>query len=98
MNPCRCPARVGIALRKGFIRSSGEVKLRVPQVPFGRYGSGPNSADEPLRDTIAIYKNLPDPDPPEGLEDRLEDLLASGTWDKVFDDKAREQKTRTRKK
>src|SRR5436189_208690 len=28
MNPCRCPARVGTALHKGFIRPMGEVSLR----------------------------------------------------------------------
>src|SRR5690606_15828595 len=25
LNPCRCPARVGVALRKGFIRTTSEV-------------------------------------------------------------------------
>ena len=31
MNPCRCPARVGVALRKGFIGpTAGEVNLRKP--------------------------------------------------------------------
>src|SRR5690606_15101877 len=54
LNPCRCPARVGVALRKGFIRSTGEVQLRKPQTPFGRYGSGPDNEDAPLRDVMTI--------------------------------------------
>jgi RNA polymerase sigma-70 factor (ECF subfamily) len=92
MNPCRCPARVGIALKKGFIRSHGEVKLRPQQVPFGRYGSGPNQEDEPLRDTVAIYKSLPEPEPPEQLRAHLDELLTAGAWDKVRDEKERENK------
>src|SRR3954467_13643468 len=44
MNPCRCPARVGTALAKGFIRQvgpvGGEVSLRKPTLPYGRYGTG----------------------------------------------------------
>jgi RNA polymerase sigma factor (sigma-70 family) len=88
MNPCRCPARVGVALKKGFIRSSGEVNLRKPAVtPFGRYGAGPDSEDEPLRDVNAIYGNLPEPDPPEELPAHLVGLLEGGTWDKVRDKK-----------
>lgn len=71
MNPCRCPARVGTALAKGFIgRSSGEVSLRrtgeIP-IPYGRYGAGEGNDDAPLRDISAIYGNLPDPDPPADL-------------------------------
>jgi hypothetical protein len=65
MNPCRCPARVGTALNKGFIsqvpRSGGEVSLRKPE-PYGRYGTGIGNDDAPLRDIGAIYGSLPDPD------------------------------------
>jgi hypothetical protein len=70
-NPCRCPARVGIALAKGFIPPAGELSLR-PRLPaYGRYGNGPDSEDAPLRDVAAVYGNLPDPDPPEELKTRL---------------------------
>jgi RNA polymerase sigma factor (sigma-70 family) len=81
-NPCRCPARVGVAVSKGFIRSQGEVNLRKP-VPFGRYGSGPDNEDEPLRDVVAIYGNLPEPEPPDELEQRLYQLLDQGEWERV---------------
>lgn len=83
LNPCRCPARVGVAVSKGFIRAQSEVSLRKPSVPFGRYGSGPNNEDEPLRDVVAIYGNLPEPDPPEELKKRLEQLIDQGEWDRV---------------
>lgn len=73
MNPCRCPARVGTALAKGFIgRSSGEVSLRkAAEIPYGRYGTGQDNEDAPLRDISAIYGNLPDPEPPADLAAKL---------------------------
>ena len=70
-NPCRCPARVGIALSKGFIPPVGEVNLRKPLPAYGRYGVGPGQEDSPLRDIAAVYGNLPDPDPSEELKVRL---------------------------
>jgi DNA-directed RNA polymerase specialized sigma24 family protein len=80
MNPCRCPARVGTALHKGFIRpigrSTGEVSLRKAEVPYGRYGTGLGNEDVPMRDISAIYGSLPDPDPPDDLGARLVDALA----------------------
>lgn len=78
MNPCRCPARVGTALQKGFIRSvgpsGGEVSLRKPE-PYGRYGTGPGNDDVPMRDIAAIYGSLPEPDPPAGFDAKLIDRL-----------------------
>jgi RNA polymerase sigma-70 factor (ECF subfamily) len=77
MNPCRCPARVGTALHKGFIRPvgpvGGEVSLRKPSdvVPYGRYGTGAGNEDVPMRDIGAIYGGLPEPDPPADFGDRL---------------------------
>ena len=73
MNPCRCPARVGTALAKGFIgRSSGEFTLRkAAEIPYGKYGTGEGNEDAPLRDIAAIYGNLPDPDPPTDLAAKL---------------------------
>jgi RNA polymerase sigma-70 factor (ECF subfamily) len=80
MNPCRCPARVGTALAKGFIRQvgpvGGEVSLRKPQ-PFGRYGTGMGQDDVPMRDISAIYGGLPEPDPPSDLGARLVEQLSS---------------------
>lgn len=83
MNPCRCPARVGTAVRKGFIRPLGEVSLRGKVIPFGRYGAGPHAGDAPLRDIAAIYKSLPEPDPPESLHEELLADLSGGRWDVV---------------
>ncbi len=90
MNPCRCPARVGTAMKKGFIRTRGEVSLRKPVEPFGRYGSGPDSGDAPLREISAIYGNLPEPDPPEDLPYRLCERIDSGEWDRVRAQKKRD--------
>jgi RNA polymerase sigma-70 factor (ECF subfamily) len=75
-NPCRCPARVGTALHKGFIQVGGELSLRKPQ-PYGRYGTGDGHDDVPLRDIAAIYGALPEPDAPADLAERLVDALAA---------------------
>jgi len=76
MNPCRCPARIGTALHRGFIRSMGEVSLRKQEVPYGRYGTGLGNEDVPMRDIAAIYGSLPDPDPPADLGAVLVEQLA----------------------
>ncbi len=80
MNPCSCPARVGVALSKGFIQSGGEVNLRKPLPAYGRYGAGPGKEDVPLRDIVAIYKNLPEARVPDALIERLREGLDSGRW------------------
>lgn len=90
MNPCRCPARVGVALSKGFIRNAGEVQLRKPIVPFGRYGAGPDNEDAPLRDVSTIYQNLPTPEPPENFLAHLLGQVQNGIWDKVIEQKQRQ--------
>jgi RNA polymerase sigma factor (sigma-70 family) len=89
MNPCRCPARVGVALRKGFIPTAGEFNLRKPATPYGRWGAGPDAEDEPLRDIGTIYGNLPEPEAPEVLLARLTEQLDSGAWDKILEKKAK---------
>jgi DNA-directed RNA polymerase specialized sigma24 family protein len=78
MNPCRCPARVGTALHKGFIgKVAGEVSLRKQaEIPYGRYGTGLGNDDVPMRDISAIYGNLPEPDPPADFGAHLLDHLA----------------------
>jgi len=81
MNPCRCPARVGTALHKGFIKRAapiaGEVSLRKQEIPFGRYGTGLGNDDAPMRDIAAIYGGLPEPDPPDDLGAKLIAQLAA---------------------
>lgn len=79
MNPCRCPARVGTALRKGFIapvappaQGQGTVSLRKAPMPYGRYGAGTGADDAPQRDIAAIYGNLPAPELPAELRQRLD--------------------------
>jgi hypothetical protein len=76
MNPCHCPARVGTALHKGFIRPIGEVSLRKSEIPYGRYGTGIGNEDVPMREISAIYGNLPEPDPPADLGVTLIERLA----------------------
>ena len=82
MNPCRCPARVGTALARGFIKPSqpppvaGEVSLRKPTIPYGRYGTAEGVDDVPMRDIAAIYGGLPEPDPPADLATRLIEKLS----------------------
>ena len=70
MNPCRCPARVGTALAKGFIRQvgpvGGEVSLRKPtRSRTAVTARAIGNEDVPMRDISAIYGGLPEPDPPE---------------------------------
>ncbi len=85
MNPCRCPARVGIALGKGFIKSGGEVNLRKSLPTYGRYGSGAGQDDRPLRDIVSIYGNLPETAAPAALRQRILENIDNGAWDKVRD-------------
>jgi RNA polymerase sigma factor (sigma-70 family) len=84
MNPCRCPARIGVALSKGFIKSGGEVSLR-NVASYGRYGAGPGQDDVPLRDVVAIYGGLPEPRMPEDLQAHLIDQVDNGSWDLIRD-------------
>ena len=83
-NPCRCPSRLGVALTAGFLpRPPGsEVSLRPD---FGRYGSTVDGEDAPLRDVMAIYQSLPDPDPPPGVAARLLRKLDSGEWNELLE-------------
>ncbi len=78
-NPCHCPSRLGVALNAGFLgRFPGsQVNLRPD---FGRYGSSVDGEDAPLRDVMAIYHSLPEPDPPGDLVIELLHKLDSGAW------------------
>jgi hypothetical protein len=81
-NPCRCPARVGTALNKGFISppQGGFVSLR-KTTPYGRYGTGADGDDGPRRDVAAIYGSLPQPEVIAGLLDRIVAEVDTGAWD-----------------
>jgi RNA polymerase sigma-70 factor (ECF subfamily) len=83
-NPCHCPSRLGVALRRGFIPTPAAVEARLrPPPPFGRYGG-----DEPLRDVMAIYQSLPDPEPPPELLHQLLHAITAGTWEAVRREKS----------
>ena len=83
-NPCHCPSRLGVALRRGFVSppAAAETRLR-PQAPFGRYGG-----DEALRDVMAIYQSLPNPDPPPALLPKLLHAITGGAWEAVRREKS----------
>jgi RNA polymerase sigma factor (sigma-70 family) len=72
-NPCHCPSRIGVALRKGFIAppSMSEVSLH-KKLPFADTSR--------QRDAMAIYRTLPEPEPPAELLRRVEDALTTGAW------------------
>ena len=79
-NPCHCPSRLGVALNRGFVApppNHGLVQLRPD---YGRFGSTVDGEDAPLRDVMAIYQSLPEPDPPEDLQTELLGKLSSGEW------------------
>jgi len=75
-NPCRCPSRLGVALRKGFIQDlpGREVSLRKPP-PTGFQSTAP------LRDVVSIYEQLPIPAGVERLRAALEQEMLEGRWD-----------------
>ena len=83
-NPCRCPSRLGVALTGGFFSRvpGGQVNLRRD---FGRYGSNVDGEDAPLRDVMAIYHSLPEPDPPDELVADMVGKLESGAWAELRD-------------
>jgi len=76
-NPCRCPSRIGVALRKGFIAPplNAEVTLRKNLRPF----------DQEIRshDAVNIFRTLPDFSVPDELAARVQTALSSGTWDEA---------------
>jgi RNA polymerase sigma-70 factor (ECF subfamily) len=78
-NPCRCPSRLGVALRKGFIQdlSHREVSLRKmpPEIL---------KPSAPLRDVLTIYQQLPAPTGLSAVRERLEAELLGGEWDRLL--------------
>jgi len=81
-NPCRCPSRLGVALTRGFVGRTPNAGANL-RPEFGRYGSTVDGEDAPLRDVMAIYASLPEPDPPADLETELLAGLDSGAWAEV---------------
>jgi RNA polymerase sigma-70 factor (ECF subfamily) len=81
-NPCHCPSRLGVALNRGFLPPPPNAMANLRQ-PYGRFGSNVDGEDAPLRDVMAIYQSLPEPDPPEDLPTELLRKLDSGEWDKI---------------
>jgi RNA polymerase sigma-70 factor (ECF subfamily) len=73
-NPCHCPSRIGVALRKGFIAppARSEVALR-PHLPF--------EEGQRQREAVEIYRDLPEPDPPVELVRRIDEARRTGAWD-----------------
>jgi RNA polymerase sigma factor (sigma-70 family) len=77
-NPCHCPSRLGVALNRGFLPTPHAVVQLRPS--FGRYGSSVDGEDAPLRDVMAIYQSLPEPDPPVKLGEQIIAKMESGAW------------------
>lgn len=78
-NPCRCPSRLGVALRKGFIPDVANKEVSLRKVP-------PEALlpATPLRDVVTIYQQLPPPGGAEELLTKLEKELSSGEWDRLL--------------
>ena len=55
----------------------GEVSLRKPAEPYGRYGTGLGNDDVPMRDIAAIYGGLPEPDMPAEFAEQIVAKLTS---------------------
>jgi len=74
-NPCHCPSRIGVALRKGFIAPplNAEVTLRKNHRPF----------DQEIKshDAVNIFRTLPEVEVPESLLRRLSAAFKTGAWE-----------------
>jgi RNA polymerase sigma-70 factor (ECF subfamily) len=81
-NPCHCPSRLGVALTRGFVGATPNAQITL-RPAFGRYGSSIDGEDAPLRDVMAIYQSLPEPDPPDDLPTFLLSQIESGKWAEI---------------
>jgi len=79
-NPCHCPSRIGVALNNGFLPPPPNAMVQI-RPNYGRFGSTVDGEDAPLRDVMAIYQSLPEPDPPEDLPGELIEKMKSGAWE-----------------
>ena len=73
-NPCHCPSRIGVALRKGFIAPplNAEVSLRKNLRPFNE--------EIKSHDAVDIFRTLPPVEVPEALVLRITNALRTGSW------------------
>ena len=74
-NPCHCPSRIGVALRKGFIAPplNPEVMLRKNLRPF--------DGEIKSHDSVNIFRTLPEIEAPTPLVERIATSLRSGRWE-----------------
>ncbi len=72
-NPCRCPSRLGVALRNGFIAPPARAEVSLRALPTF-------DEQQHLHDAVAIYRTLPEPEPTEALRARIAAAVASGAW------------------
>ena len=76
-NPCHCPSRIGVALRKGFIAPplNAEVTLRKNLRPF--------DGEIHSHDAVNIFRTLPDVEAPAALVEKVHTAIASDAWEEV---------------
>jgi RNA polymerase sigma-70 factor (ECF subfamily) len=68
-NPCHCPSRIGVALRKGFIAPPSQAAITLRKLPeFSEEGR--------QREAVAIYQALPEAEPPPALLQRIKAIAA----------------------
>jgi DNA-directed RNA polymerase specialized sigma24 family protein len=72
-NPCRCPSRLGVALKNRFVVEPASwqgVPLR----------AGPLPVMQRHREAVTVYRELPEPDVPEGMRARVDEALRDAGW------------------
>lgn len=70
-NPCHCPSRIGVALKRGFIAP--------PAQPLVQLRPRFDKADR-SRDAAEVYETLPEPEVPEELRQRFQRAVQTGEW------------------
>lgn len=78
-NPCHCPSRLGVAIRKGFIRQVPAVQVSLRKKPVKAFDNV-----TAVRDVVAIFESLPEPESTDDFRQAIQDELRSGRWDEVF--------------
>ena len=72
-NPCHCPSRIGVALKRGFIGEVRGASARLRSRPFGQ--------EKPAHDPIALFGTLPEAEANPDLLKELQSDLSAGIWD-----------------
>jgi DNA-directed RNA polymerase specialized sigma24 family protein len=74
-NPCHCPSRIGVALRKGFIAPplNAEVTLRKNLRPFDN--------EVKSHDAVNIFRSLPAVEVPAPVAEKIATGFRTGRWD-----------------